>query len=200
MEKTVAEKRATKKDWERLFREVYRKCIVENSFVPEFNPDASEWLNARIDMERVSTNDLLEMIEKLCVKKEGWFFADRLLEIIEKRENTQWLKSKKNRKALLRVMSDTLPRSKYILLNDIQNQAVKEHEQSIRPDLEHDCDKALDALTERERIVVELTIYGKMNQHDIAKRLSISQQAVSKTFKSAIKKLKKRLYKYVSET
>jgi hypothetical protein len=83
--------------------------------------------------------------------KEGWFYADRLLQIIEEREDAKWLKNKKNREALLQVMSDTLPESQHLPLEDIENTyCVSEYEPPIRPDLERDFDIALESLTKKK--------------------------------------------------
>lgn len=197
LDMTIAEKKASQKDWERLFLEVYHACLEEFSGSPTFNPEASERLNARFDLQRVATSDLLEIIEKLCVMKEGWFYADRLLQIIEEREDAKWLKNKKNREALLQVMSETLPESQHLPLEDIENTVcVSEYEPPIRPDLERDFDIALESLTEKERAVIELCVYGKMNQSEVARKWGVSRQAVNKIYNNATEKLKKRLYKY----
>ena len=98
---------------------------------------------------------------------------------------------------MLQVMSDTLPESQHLPLEDIENTVcVSEHEPPIRPDLERDFDIALESLTEKERAVIELCVYGKMNQSEVARKWGVSRQAVNKIYNNATEKLKKRLYKY----
>lgn len=191
---TPAEKKATKEDWIKLIKYICWKCKGNPAYIPKFDPYESGLLNARLDLERIGECSVEEKIVKLCVEKEGWFFSWSLKKNQDIKEMEEFISKEENKEALERIMKT---------IKEVPLEYYEEHlsidnfEYAPSYNLEEDYDKAMDKLTHREREVIRMVVYEKLNQQDIAKKIRISQPAVSKLYNSAVEKLRKMLKKYV---
>ncbi len=69
----------------------------------------------------------------------------------------------------------------------------------MQAELREELIKAIEELTEKERMVVSLYYYEHLKLHEIAKVMGVSESRISQTHSKAILKMSKRLTQYISD-